>query len=136
MDLSAAVALARTHHQSVLATTRADGAPQLSPVVHGVDPEGRLLVSTREPSMKVRNLRRTPRASFCILPDGFFGEWAQLEGPCEVVDLPEAMPLLELVYRQVSGEHPDWDDFRRAMEEQRRVVLRVTPDRGGPTAAG
>ncbi len=86
--------------------------------------------------MKVRNVRLHPRASFCVLPDEFFGEWAQLEGPCEVVPLPDAMPLLELVYRQVAGEHPDWEDFRRAMVEQRRVVLRVTPDRAGPTGSG
>ena len=136
MDLTDAVAFARTHHHSVLATRRADGASQLSPVVHGVDGDGRLMVSTREPAVKVRNARRHPRVSFCVLSDGFFGPWAQLEGPCEVVPLPDAMPLLEDVYRQVAGEHPDWGEFRRAMEEERRVVLRVTPDRGGPSVSG
>ena len=136
MELAAAIAFARSHHRSVLATTRADGAPQLSPVVHGVDDEGRLLVSTREPAMKVRNARRHDRVSFCVIDDGFFGEWAQLEGRCEVVERPEAMALLEAVYRQVAGEHTDWEDFRRAMDAERRVILRVTVDRAGPTRAG
>lgn len=136
MDLSEAVAFARVNHHSVLATRRSDGEPQLSPVVHGVDADGRIMVSTRAPAMKVRNAHRHPRASLCVLSDRFFGTWAQVEGPCEVVPLPDAMPLLEDIYRQVAGEHPDWDDFRRAMEAERRVVLRVTPDRGGPSVSG
>jgi PPOX class probable F420-dependent enzyme len=136
MDLTEAVERARTNHHSVLATRRADGSPQMSPVVHGVDGTGRIMISTREPAMKVRNLRREPRAWLCVLPDGFFGSWAQLAGPCEIVALPEAMPLLEDIYRQVAGEHPDWADFRLAMERERRVVLRITPDQVGPTASG
>ncbi len=90
MDLASALDLARHQHRSVLATRKADGSPQLSPVVHGVDDEGRVMVSTREPAMKVRNVRRDPRVSMCILPDGFFGAWAQLEGACEVVALGDA----------------------------------------------
>jgi len=136
MDLSQAVSVARANHRSVLATRRTDGEPQLSPVVHGVDADGRIMVSTRELAMKVRNVRRHSRVSMCILSDGFFGQWAQVEGDCEVVSLPDAMPLLEDIYRQVAGEHADWADFRRAMEAERRVVLRITPDRGGPTASG
>jgi len=136
VDLTEAVERARTNHHSVLATRRADGSPQMSPVVHGVDRTGRIMISTREPAMKVRNLRREPRAWLCVLPDGFFGSWAQLGGPCEIVALPEAMSLLEDIYRQVAGEHPDWADFRLAMERERRVVLRITPDQAGPTASG
>jgi PPOX class probable F420-dependent enzyme len=136
MEPSDAAAFLRDHHRSVLATLRADGAPQLSPVVHAVDAEGRVMISTREPAMKVRNLRRTPRAWLCGLNDGFFGKWVQAEGDVEIVPLPEAMPLLEEVYRAVAGEHPDWDDFRAAMEKERRVVLRITIDRAGPTVSG
>jgi PPOX class probable F420-dependent enzyme len=132
MDLSAAVDFARTHHHSVLATHRSDGSSQLSPVAHAVDADGRVMVSTRRPTVKVRNITRDPRVSLCVLNDGFFGEWASVEGSCEIIGLPEAMPLLEQIYRQVAGEHPDWDDFRRAMAAEQRVVLRVTPDRGGP----
>ncbi|MFI5042114.1 MAG: PPOX class F420-dependent oxidoreductase [Acidimicrobiales bacterium] len=136
MDIAEAVAFARDHHRSVLATRRADGSPQLSPVVHAVDAEGRVMISTREPAMKVRNLRRDDRASLCVLSNAFFGSWAQLEGTCEIVPLPDGMPLLEFVYRAVAGEHPDWEEFRRAMVQEQRVVLRITPTAGGPSRSG
>ena len=136
MDITEAIELARASHHTVLATRRADGRPQLSPVVSAVDDGGHVLISTREPAAKVRNLRRDPQASLCVLPDGFFGQWAQLDGTTEIVPLPEAMELLELIYRQVSGEHPDWDEFRQAMVQQRRVVLRVTVTAAGPTYSG
>ena len=136
MDLKQAIQLARRNHHALLATRRADGRPQMSPVVSAVDDEGRLLISTREPAAKVRNLRRDPHASVCIVSDNFFGEWAQLDGTTEIVPLPEAMELLELTYRQVSGEHPDWDEFREAMVVQRRVALRITVTAAGPTYSG
>jgi PPOX class probable F420-dependent enzyme len=136
MDIPEAVEFAKANTHTVLVTHRSDGEPQLSPVLHAVDGEGRVMISTREPAMKVRNIRRNPRVSMLVLPDSYFGQWAQLDGPCEIIPLPEAMPLLEEIYRQDSGEHPDWDEYRRDMEAQHRVVLRVTPDRAGPTAAG
>ena len=136
MDLAEATEFARTNHRSVLATRRADGSPQQSPVVHAVDAAGRVMISTREPAMKVRNIRRDPRVAMVVLNDGFFGTWAQLEGQAEILELPDAMPLLEDVYRQVAGEHNDWDEFRQAMVEQRRVVLRITPTAAGPTKSG
>ena len=89
-----------------------DGRPQLSPVTACVDDEGRILISTRETAIKTRNLARDPRASLCVLNDGFFGEWVQAEGTAEIVHLPEAMDLLVDYYRRISGEHPDWDDYR------------------------
>lgn len=136
MDLKQGIDLARGNHHIVLATRRSDGRPQMSPVVSAVDDEGRLLVSTREPAAKVRNLRHDPHASICVLSDNFFGDWAQLDGTVEIVPLPEAMELLEFIYRQVSGEHPDWAEFREAMVAQRRVALRITVTAAGPTYSG
>jgi PPOX class probable F420-dependent enzyme len=126
----------RVHHHAVLATTRTDGRPQLSPVTAGVDDEGRILVSTRETAMKTRNLARDPRASLCVLNDGFFGEWMQAEGTAEIVHLPEAMDLLVDYYRRISGEHRDWNDYRDAMQRERRVMVRITITRSGPDASG
>jgi PPOX class probable F420-dependent enzyme len=120
----------------VLATTRADGRPQLSPVTVGVDAEGHLIISTRETAVKARNLARDPRASVCLMNDGFFGEWVQAEGTAEIVHLPEAMDLLVDYYRQISGEHPDWDDYREAMRRDRRVLVRITVTRAGPDTSG
>ena len=126
----------RAHHLAVLATFRRDGRPQLSPVTAGVDDEGRVEISTRETSMKVKNLRRDPRLSLCLLNRGFFGEWGQVEGTAEIVDGPAALPLLVDYYRRISGEHPDWDDYRAAMEREQRVLVRFEIERAGPTVAG
>lgn len=136
MEIAEVIEILRANHRSVLATQKADGTPQMSPVVHAVDDEGRVLISTREPAMKVRHLRVRPRAWLCGLPDGFFGKWVQAEGPVEIVSLPEAMPVLEELYRSIAGEHEDWEDYRVAMERERRVVLRITIDRAGPTISG
>jgi PPOX class probable F420-dependent enzyme len=126
----------RDRHRAVMSTIRADGRPQLSPVLAGVDAEGRVIVSTRERAMKTRNLRRDPRISLIVLNDGFFGDWVQVEGIAEVVSQPEALELLVDYYRRVSGEHDDWDDYRDAMVSQGRVLVRFEIDRAGPNVAG
>jgi PPOX class probable F420-dependent enzyme len=136
VDLDRARDFLRTHHRAVLATTRRDGRPQLSPVTAAVDGEGRVLISTREAAVKTRNLRRDPSASLCVFNDGFFGEWIQVEGTAEVVSLPDAMELLVAYYRAVAGEHPDWDDYRAAMERDRRVIVRISVTRAGPDISG
>jgi PPOX class probable F420-dependent enzyme len=136
MDLDEARAVVAEQHHAVLATLRADGTPQMSPVLAGVDGEGRIVVSTRETAYKVHNLRRDPRAWLCVLPDGFFGRWVQVDGDTEIVSLPEAMELLVEYYRDQSGEHPDWDAYRAAMESEQRCVLRITPRAAGPDRAG
>ena len=136
MDAAEALAFGRRNPRAVLATMKRDGTPQLSPVLVGVDSEDRLLVSTRETAIKTANVRRDPRAWLCLLNDGFFGDWAQLSGDVEVLSLPEAMEPLMEYYRSISGEHPDWADYRAAMIEQRRCLIRITPTRAGPTVAG
>ena len=135
MDRAAALDFVRRHHRCVLATTRADGSPQLSLVVAGVL-DDTVVVSTRETAIKTKNLRRRPRASLLVFTEGFYGESVQIEGPVEVVPLPDAMEGLVAYYRQVSGEHPDWDDYRAAMARDRRVLVRITPERVGPERAG
>src|SRR4051812_15609882 len=108
MDLDEARSFLRENHRSVLATTRRDGRPQLSPVVHAVDDQGRVVISSREPAFKVRNLRRDPTASVCVMNDGFFGQWMQVDGRATIVSLPDAMDALVDYYRQVAGEHENW----------------------------
>ena len=136
MDVAEAVEFVRTHHRAVLATRRSDGHPQLSPVTVGAGPDGRLRISTRETAVKAKNVRRDPYVSLCVFTDGFFGPWVQVEGRAEIVPLPDAMDLLVDYYRDISGEHPDWDDYRAAMERERRVMLLVDVERAGPNVAG
>ena len=136
MDIDRATAFLRVHHRAVLATARADGRPQLSPVAAPADDDGRALISTRETAVKARNVARDPRVSLCVFTDQFFGEWIQAEGTAEIVHLPEALDLLVDYYRRIAGEHPDWDDYREAMRRERRVMVRVTITRAGPDQSG
>jgi PPOX class probable F420-dependent enzyme len=136
MDLDDARAFLREHHRAVLATTRSDGQPQLSPVVAGIDDDGAAVISTRETAVKTKNLRRQPRAWLAVVNDGFFGAWAQVEGDVEIVDLPAAHEGLRALYRQIGGEHPDWDEYDEAMRRERRVLVRIHLDRAGPTVSG
>lgn len=136
MDPDEARDFIRQHHRAVLSTTRRDGRPQLSPVSVGIDHEGFAVISSRETAMKTKNLLRDPRGSLCVFTGDFFGSWAQMEGPVEVVHLPEAMDLLVTYYRSLSGEHPDWDDYRSAMVRDKRVMLRLHIERAGPNRSG
>ncbi|RJL33306.1 PPOX class F420-dependent oxidoreductase [Bailinhaonella thermotolerans] len=132
MDLDRARAFLRDNHRAVLLTRHADGRPQMSPVLVGVDEAGRAVISTRETAVKTRNARRDASVALCVFTDAFFGDWIQVEGTAEVVSLPDAMPLLVDYYRGISGEHPDWDDYRAAMERESRVVIRVTLTHAAP----
>jgi PPOX class probable F420-dependent enzyme len=125
-----------SNHRAVLITRRSSGGLQTSPVLVGVDGEGKLVISTREGAYKTRHLRRDPNAVLCVFSDRFFGPWIQVEGTAQIVSLPEAMDGLVDYYRRISGEHPDWDDYRRAMQQQKRVLIRVSIDTVGPTRAG
>jgi PPOX class probable F420-dependent enzyme len=135
MDLDAARDFVRSHHRAVLAT-RSNNGVQQSPVLVGVDGEGRLTVSSRETAYKTKHLRRDPWAQLCVVPDAFFGKWVYVEGEAEVVSLPEAMEPLVDYYRGISGEAEDWESYRAAMERERRVIIRVTPLRAGPDRQG
>ncbi|MXZ67579.1 MAG: PPOX class F420-dependent oxidoreductase [Acidimicrobiia bacterium] len=136
MDIDRALDFVTANHRGILLTHRSDGGPQMSPIVAGVDSEGHVVVSSRETAYKVRNLRRDPRASVCMFSDGFYGEWVQIDGVAGIISLPEAMDALVDYYRGLSGEHPDWDEYRAAMREERRVLIRMSPERAGPTRFG
>jgi PPOX class probable F420-dependent enzyme len=126
----------RPRHHFVLITRRSDGNPQASPVTGGVDAEGRLVISTYPERAKVTNARRDPQVSVLVLSDDFGGAWVQLDGECQVLDLPDALEPLVDYYRAISGEHPDWDEYREAMRKQGKSLLRITPTRWGPVATG
>ena len=136
MTREEALSFVSTNHRAVLVTRRADGGVQTSPVTVGTDAEGRVVISSRETAYKVRHLRRTPFATLCVFTDSFFGRWMQIEGAVEIVSLPDALELLVDYYRRISGEHPDWDEYRRVMKEEQRVLVRISIDKVGPTKFG
>ena len=131
MDVAAGLDFVREHHHAILSTRRRDDSPQMSPVACAVQ-DGQIVISSRETAMKVKNLRRDPRASLCVIADGFYGEWAQLDGTATIQSLPDAMEPLVEYYRSLSGDHPDWDEYRAAMTRDQRLLIRVTIERAGP----
>jgi len=126
----------RPRHHAIVITARADGRPQASPVTCGVDAEGRIVVATYPERAKSRNARRDARVSVLFLSDDFGGAWVQVDGDAEVIDVPDAVEPLVDYFRSISGEHPDWDEYRQAMLKQGKSLLRVTPRRWGPIATG
>jgi PPOX class probable F420-dependent enzyme len=126
----------RTRHHAIVITARADGRPQASPVTCGVDVGGRIVIASYPERAKTRNARRDPRVSVMFLSDDFGGPWVQVDGTAEVLDVPEAVEDFVDYYRSISGEHPDWAEYRQAMIDQGKALLRVTPDRWGPIATG
>ncbi len=128
MDLSDALTFIAGHSYTVLATRRADGGLQMSPVNAGVL-DGCVVISSRRMLAKVHNLRRDPAASVLVFTERFYGPWVQVDGEVEIVDQPAALPLLDEVYRAIAGEHPDWAEYREAMIRDQRVVIRIHPSR-------
>lgn len=131
-----AIAFIRDHHRGVLVTRRSSGGLQTSPITIGIDDEGYAVISSRETAYKVRNLRRDPHATVCVITDQFFGEWIQIDGHVEIVSLPEAMEPLVEYYRAIRGEHPDWNEYRRVMEQEQRVLIRIAIEEVGPKRSG
>ena len=136
VDLDALLEFVRPRHRALLITRRADGSPQASPLTCGVDDSGRLVMSTYPERAKTANARRESAVSVVVLSDEWNGPWVQIDGDAEVLDVPEAVEPLVEYYRNIAGEHPDWDEYREAMVKQGKSIIRVTPRRWGPVATG
>lgn len=136
VDRAALLDFIRPRHRGILMTTRRDGRPQASPVTMGVSGSGDVVIATYPERAKVRNARRDERASLLVLSDEFNGEWAQVDGTITVVDQPAAVEELVDYYRSISGEHPDWDEYRQAMVRQGKVLLRLRVDGWSPISRG
>ncbi len=136
VDAAALAEFIRPRHHAILVTTKADGGPQLSPVTCGLDTSGRIVISTYPSRAKARNVRRDPKVSVCVLSDDWDGAWVQVDGTAEVLELPDSVEPLVEYFRVISGEHPDWDEYREAMRRQGKCLIRVTIDSWGPIATG
>ncbi len=136
VDLENLLDFVRPRHNMVLITTRSDGGLQSSPVSAGVDPEGRIVIASYPERAKSRNARRTGTASVLVLSDDFGGAWVQVDGTAQVLDVPEAVEPLVDYFRSIAGEHSDWPEYRRAMVDQGKCLIRITPRRWSPIATG
>ncbi len=133
MTTSRAMEFLSEHHRAVLVTRSGESQLQTSPVVASVDEDGRVVISTRATTQKAKNLSKDPRATLCVFTNNFFGPWMQIDGIAQLVSLPDAMESLITLYRSVAGEHPDWEEFKAAMHHEKRVLLRISVDRTGPS---
>ena len=136
VDLAGLLDFVRARHRALLLTTRADGRPQASPLTCGVDSAGRVVISTYPERAKTRNARRDPRVSVVVLSDEWNDPWVQIDGTAEVIDVPDSVEPLVEYFRVISGEHPDWGEYRAAMVRQGKSLIRVSPQRWGPIATG
>jgi PPOX class probable F420-dependent enzyme len=136
VDLDGLLEFVRPRHRAILLTRRSDGSPQGSPLSCGVDPAGRLVMSTYPERAKTVNARRDPAVSVLVLSEEWNGPWVQVDGAAEVIDAPDSVEPLVEYFRSISGEHPDWDEYRAAMVKQGKSIIRVTPRRWGPVATG
>ena len=135
VDLDGLLEFVTPRHHVVLTTRRSDGSLQTSPVSAGVD-DGRIVIATYPSRAKVANLRRDPAATVMVLSDEWNGPWVQVDGTAEVIDIPDSVEPLVGYFRSISGEHSDWDEYRQAMIDQGKSLIRVTPERWGPIATG
>ncbi|GGO51281.1 PPOX class F420-dependent enzyme [Streptomyces daqingensis] len=136
VELPGLLDFVRPRHRALLITRRSDGSPQASPLTCGVDDSGRIVVSTYPERAKTHNARRDPRVSVVVLSDEWNGPWVQIDGDAEVIDSPESVEPLVEYFRNISGEHPDWDEYRAAMLKQGKSLIRITPRHWGPIATG
>ena len=136
VEAEALAELIRPRHHAILVTTRADGRPQVSTVTCGLDTQGRIVISTYPQRAKARNVRRDPAVSVCVLSDDWDGAYVQVDGTAELLELPDALEPLVEYFRVISGEHPDWDEYRDAMRRQGKCLIRITITRWGPIATG
>ena len=138
VDLDQLLEFVRPRHKITLMTLRRDGRPQISPVTGGVDAEGRIVISTYPGRAKAANLRRDRRAAVLVHSDEWNGAYVQVDGTAEVLDMPsqEAEDALVEYFRCISGEHPDWEEYRQAMRTQGKSLIRITPESWGPIATG
>lgn len=138
VDLDGLIEFVTGKNRWVLSTTRSDGRPQMSMVTGTITPSGELLISTYPSRVKTRNAKRNPLVSVAVMGDEFNGAWVQIDGEAAVADMPSAGASDGLVeyFRCIRGDHPDWDEYRQAMADQGKSIIRITPTRWSPVSKG
>ncbi len=126
----------RGKNQWVLSTTRRDGRPQMSLVSGGMTSDGTLAIATYPERVKAKNARRDQDVSVLVFGNEFDDQWIQIDGSATVLDMPEAADAFVDYFRSISGEHPDWDEYRQAMADQGKCVILIEPTRWGPLSKG
>jgi len=131
MEIDEALTFLRDHRNGVITTLKRDGRPQLSNIIYAVQDDGTIDISVTAPRAKTRNAARDPRVSLHVTRDDFYA-YVVVEGDAELSPVStepgDAAGLrLQALYRQLVGEHDDWDEYLRAMVTDQRQVLTIRP---------
>ena len=133
MKIADAQKFLQENHRACISVRQPDGWPQMTFVTPGIDAEGRVIITSRGTTYKVKHLRRDPRISLLIFGEEYSGsKFVQIHGKAEIIEQPEAMDTLIYWYKQVRGEHKNWDEYREQMKNEKRVFIRVAIEKVGP----
>lgn len=136
VDLASLIEHVKRHNRFVLSTTRRDGRPQMSLVTGTINDAGELLISTYPQRVKTKNAKNNPLVSVAVMGDEFHSAWVQIDGEAEVLDAPESVEGLVEYFECIRGDHPDWDEYRQAMLDQGKSIIRIRPTRWSPLSTG
>ena len=133
MEIADAQKFIKDNHRACIAVRQKDGWPQMTLVTPGIDAEGRVILTSRGTTYKVKHIRREPKVSMLIFGEQFSGsKFVQIHGTAEVVDLPQAMDGLIDWYKTVRGEHKNWQDYKQQVADEKRVLIRINIEKVGP----
>src|SRR6266850_2753374 len=133
MEIVDAQKFLQQNHRACIAVRQKDGWPQMTFVSPGIDPQGRVIITSRGTTYKIKHLRRDPRVSMLIFGDQYSGsKFVQIHGTAEIIELPAAMDMLIYWYKQVRGEHKNWEEYKKRMADEKRVIIRVNIEKVGP----
>ena len=133
MEIADAQKFIKDNHRACIAVRQKDGWPQMTLVTPGIDAAGRVILTSRGTTYKVKHLRRDPKVSMLIFGEQFSGsKFVQIHGSAEIVDLPQAMDGLIDWYKTVRGEHKNWEDYKKQVTDEKRVLIRINIEKVGP----
>ena len=133
MEIVDAQKFLQQNHRACIAVRQKDGWPQMTFVSPGIDPQGRVIITSRGTTYKIKHLRREPRVSMLIFGEQYSGsKFVQIHGTAEIIEQPAAMDMLIYWYKQVRGEHTNWAAAPTRMGDEKRVIIRVSIEKVGP----
>ncbi len=137
MEIADAQKFLRDNHHGVLVTRKKDSSLQMTLVSPVIDDEGKVIITSRESTYKVKNIKRNPQISLLVYGDQFNGSnYIQIDGRAEIIPLPQAMDIVLDWHRQIRGVPANWDEIREKTKTERRIAMRVTIERVGPQNKG
>ena len=137
MDISEAKGFLKGKEHGVLVARKKDGSLQMTLVSPVIGANGDLIITSRETTYKVKNIKRNPQISLLVFGEKFNGSnYIQVDGKAEIIPQPQAMDIILDWHRQIRGEPENWDDIKKKTIAERRIAMRINIDKVGPQRRG